>query len=60
MIRNVTHMAKSAMSKVCAASSAKNGKASAARSQSFSDISAIARNSDKLTLPSTDTSRSKT
>ncbi|MNZ60461.1 hypothetical protein D3C78_785320 [compost metagenome] len=60
MIRNVTKIANSAMTNVCAARRMKNGNANAARSHSLSDISAIARNSDKLTLPNTETSRSKT
>ncbi|MCY1441027.1 hypothetical protein D3C76_1616630 [compost metagenome] len=60
MTRNVTKIANRAMTNVCAASKAKNGNASAARSHSLSDIKAMARNSDKLTLPSTETSRSNT
>ncbi|MNF11563.1 hypothetical protein D3C80_2128020 [compost metagenome] len=60
MTLNVTKMANSAMTSVCAASSTKKGNAKAARSHSLSDIKAIARNNDKLTLPSTETSRSNT
>ncbi|MNP42909.1 hypothetical protein D3C76_1367010 [compost metagenome] len=60
MILKVTKMANNAMTRVCTARMMKNGNASAARSHSFSDIRAIARNSDRLTLPSTDTSRSNT
>ncbi|MNX94124.1 hypothetical protein D3C86_1263450 [compost metagenome] len=60
MILNVTNIANSAMTNVCAARIMKIGKASAARSHNLSDISAIARNSDKLTFPNTETSRSNT
>ncbi|MNP54241.1 hypothetical protein D3C76_1487820 [compost metagenome] len=60
MILNVTKIANSAMTNVWAAKIMNIGKASDARSHNLSDIKAIARNSDRLTLPSTDTSRSKT
>ena len=60
MTRNVTNIANSAMTNVCAASNAKNGNASAERSHNLSDIKAMARNNDKLTLPNTETSRSNT
>ncbi|MNH34681.1 hypothetical protein D3C87_1968430 [compost metagenome] len=60
MTLNVTKIANSAMTSVCAARMMKIGKANAARSQSLSDMRAIARNSDKLTFPSTETSRSNT
>ncbi|MNG10452.1 hypothetical protein D3C84_939220 [compost metagenome] len=60
MTLNVTNIANSAMTNVCTARIMKNGKASAARSHSLSDIKAIARNSDRLTFPSTETSRSNT
>ncbi|MNG41778.1 hypothetical protein D3C84_1311760 [compost metagenome] len=60
MILNVTKMANSAMTSVCTARMINIGNANAARSHSLSDISAIARNSDKLTFPSTETSRSNT
>ncbi|MCY1185169.1 hypothetical protein D9M73_259260 [compost metagenome] len=56
----VTKIANSAMTSVCAANKVKKGNARAARSHNLSDIKAMARNRDKLTLPSTDTSRSNT
>ncbi|MNR51652.1 hypothetical protein D3C85_1713580 [compost metagenome] len=60
MTLNVTKIANSAMTNVWTARMMKIGKASEARSHSLSDIKAIARNSDKLTFPSTETSRSNT
>ena len=59
-MRQVTKMAYNAMKMVCTTRIASIGSASEASSHSFSPISAIARNNDRLTLPSTDTARSKT
>ena len=48
------------MARVWAASSSSMGSASAVSSHSLSDIRAMARNSERLTLPSSETSRSPT
>ncbi|MNI94778.1 hypothetical protein D3C73_1529280 [compost metagenome] len=59
-MRQVTNMAYSAMKIVCTTRIASIGSASEASSHSFRLINAIARNSDRLTLPSTETARSNT
>ena len=53
-------MAYSAIATVWTARIASIGSASEASSHSFRLIRAMARNSDRLTLPSTDTARSNT
>ena len=53
-------MAYSAINRVCTARIATIGSASEASSHSLRLISAIARNSERQTLPSTDTARSNT
>ena len=59
-MRQVTKMAYSAINTACTARIATIGSANEASSHSLRLISAIARNSDRLTFPSTDTARSKT